>query len=187
MIPAFSAGLPGNTSATTTLSLSSLLSMTPSFGCPSSFIPTLKLQVRRSSSFSWARLAGTSMGNAVSTSAASPAIPTARTDCIVLNIVVSPCWIPRPRPYREAARLLWMGCGTSLVRLPRTTPGSPAAGNSCIGAATGTGVADGSPRPPQSGMFPCFFGGFASRLSTNMSSALTSRGRVSRGSITSST
>lgn len=37
------------------------------------------------------------------------------------------------------------------------------------------------------GIFPCFFGGFSSRLFCSISSAEISRGRVSRGSITSST
>ena len=37
-----------------------------------------------------------------------------------------------------------------------------------------------------SGMFPCFFGGFLSRLVSSSASALISRGRVRRGSITSS-
>src|SRR5690606_6773289 len=41
--------------------------------------------------------------------------------------------------------------------------------------------------PPYSGMFPCFRTGLASRLFFSMSSALARRGRVSRGSITSST
>ncbi len=36
------------------------------------------------------------------------------------------------------------------------------------------------------GMFPCFFGGFVSRLFCNISSAAISFGRVSCGSITSS-
>lgn len=40
---------------------------------------------------------------------------------------------------------------------------------------------------PHSGMFPCFLGGFVSRLLRSISSALMRRGRVSRGSITSST
>ena len=39
----------------------------------------------------------------------------------------------------------------------------------------------------QSGMLPCFFGGFVSRLSASISSARISRGRVSDGLITSST
>src|SRR5690606_32263870 len=39
---------------------------------------------------------------------------------------------------------------------------------------------------PYNGIFPCFFGGFESRFSRSMSSALISRARVSRGSITSS-
>ena len=38
-----------------------------------------------------------------------------------------------------------------------------------------------------SGMFPCFFGGFVSRLSASISSAAISRGRVSDGRMTSST
>ena len=37
------------------------------------------------------------------------------------------------------------------------------------------------------GMFPCFFGGFVSRLSASSSRAAISRGRVSDGRITSST
>jgi len=37
------------------------------------------------------------------------------------------------------------------------------------------------------GIFPCFFGGFVSRLFLNISSALISRGRVSLGSMMSST
>jgi hypothetical protein len=38
-----------------------------------------------------------------------------------------------------------------------------------------------------SGMFPCFFGGLRSRFVRNVSSASISRGRVSRGSMMSST
>jgi len=38
-----------------------------------------------------------------------------------------------------------------------------------------------------SGMLPCFRGGFESRLSRSMSSAEMRRGRLSRGSMTSST
>ena len=38
-----------------------------------------------------------------------------------------------------------------------------------------------------SGMLPCFFGGFVSRLSASISNAAMSRGRVSHGWITSST
>ena len=38
-----------------------------------------------------------------------------------------------------------------------------------------------------SGMFPCFFGGFESRLFSNNDSALINFGRVWEGSITSST
>src|ERR1041385_558985 len=41
--------------------------------------------------------------------------------------------------------------------------------------------------PPYNGIFPCFFGGFLSRLVRSIRSASMSRGRVSRGSITSST
>ena len=39
----------------------------------------------------------------------------------------------------------------------------------------------------QSGMFPCFLGGFLSRLVRSVSSASIRRGRVSRGSMMSST
>ncbi len=40
---------------------------------------------------------------------------------------------------------------------------------------------------PQSGMFPCFFAGFLSRLPSSISRAEISRRRVSRGAITAST
>ena len=46
------------------------------------------------------------------------------------------------------------------------------------------------PRPGDarhSGMLPCFFGGFVSRLSASISNALMRRGRVSDGRMTSST
>ena len=42
-------------------------------------------------------------------------------------------------------------------------------------------------RRRHSGMLPCFFGGFVSRLSASISSAAMSRGRVSDGRMTSST
>ena len=42
-------------------------------------------------------------------------------------------------------------------------------------------------RATYKGMLPCFLAGFSSRLLRSMSSALINRGRVSRGSITSST
>ena len=49
-------------------------------------------------------------------------------------------------------------------------------------------LAPGRPRGRgHSGMLPCFFGGFVSRLSASISNALMSRGRVSDGRMTSST